>query len=259
MQQLKLIITFNQGFQGVESTSDMTQFSQNIDNNTQKKQNSLRQLRFWQFTFHSSLFSTWHWQLSLTKQAEKRSRNRAKKRHQTTINKQLRLTVKSVSCWESANQLQRMSGRLSQSILVILFQKCISGPLSLVSLTFRTKQLYSNFCWNLIHREWRAAEVLRDDPMTTKNMNETSATLWAEAHRESVRWNAVTLLIALPKIIGGTSHIIQLYFFLFKITFSSTRLCIDHTTFIYIIVKKKTIYPRLIDTSCSHALCKFLW
>ena len=216
MQRLKLIITFNQDFQGVESTSDMTQFSQNIDKNTQKKQNSLRQLRFWQFTFHSSLFSTWHWQLSLTKQAEKRSRNRAKKRHQTTINKQLRPTVKSVSCWESANQLQRMSGRLSQSILVILFQKCISGlwlwwkiKIILVdsrSLTFRTKQLYANFCWNLIHREWRAAEVLRDDPMTTKNMNETSATLWAEAHRESVRWNAFTLLIALSKIIGGTSH-----------------------------------------------------
>ena len=107
------------------------------------------------------------------------------------------------------------------------------------SLTFRTKQLYANFCWNLIHREWRAAEVLRDDPMTTKNMNETSATLRAEAHRESARWNAFTLLIALSKIIGGTSHIIQLYFFLFKITFSSMRLCIDHTTFIYIYCKKK--------------------
>ena len=38
--------------------SDMTQFSQNIDKNTQKKQNSLRQLRFSQFTFHSSLFAT---------------------------------------------------------------------------------------------------------------------------------------------------------------------------------------------------------
>ena len=70
-------------------------------------------------------------------------------------------------------------------------------------------------------------------------MNETSATLRAEAHRESVRWNAFTLLIALSKIIGGTSHIIHLYFFLFKITFSSTRLCIDHTTFIYIYCKKK--------------------
>ena len=46
LQRLKLIITFNQDFQGVESTSDMTQFSQNIDKNTQKKQNSLRQLRF---------------------------------------------------------------------------------------------------------------------------------------------------------------------------------------------------------------------
>ena len=132
LQRLKLIITFNQDFQGVESTSDMTQFSQNINKNTQKKQNSLRQLRFWQFTFHSPLFSTWHWQLSLTKQAEKWSRHWAKKWHQTTINKQLRPTVKSVSCWESANQLQRMSGRLSQSILLILFQKYISGPLSLV-------------------------------------------------------------------------------------------------------------------------------
>ena len=153
MQRLKLIITFNQDLQGVESTSDMTQFSQNINKNTQKKQNSLRQLRFWQFTFHSSLFSTWHWQLSLTKQAEKRSRNRAKKRHQTTINKQLRPTVKSVSCWESANQLQRMSGRLSQSILVILFQKCISGPLSLVELN-NFKQVFVEI-WSTGNEEQR--------------------------------------------------------------------------------------------------------
>ena len=91
----------------------------------------------------------------------------AKKRHQTTIDKQFTVqpTVKGVLCWESSKQpqfnnyIEWLAGSIS--IPYSKFQKMhqwtfqfklwkIKIILVFRSSSFPTEQLYANFCWNLI-------------------------------------------------------------------------------------------------------------